>query len=497
MNDQFVLMLLAGARERRQKDGMTSTYCPTPPSRVDAAGASVQRWRAGLLGALSLTFACVALDNTKLVLAVPTLARAQFATSGAAAAALHWFAEANLVVYASLLLLGGALSERLGARRMLQIGLSCFTLGSLLSAFAGSVLGLYAGRVAVGLGAALMVPASLAAIEHLFGGPGRARAVAVWTGSFALAAALGPLLGGVVLERWGFPALMLINVPFALLALAAVSGLVPGSLPRRTAPVDVLGAVLGVAASVCTLSGLLGGQRGVTAALALGGGAALFSLLALWQRRARHPMLDPMLFRRPPFRWMLLVISLAYLAFSGSSFAVAQYLQVVRGHAPSTASLFNLPLSLSMLAGTLAAPRLFDRLGPARTLGVSLRLSFGGALGAAGACFVQSDVALCVALVPFAAGAGSAFASVTPLILELAPAERAGSAAAISETAFELGGVLGVALLGARLGTLSGPRGAGVALVSAALAFAVAAWIGRRGVGAPRDERVQRFVSIR
>jgi DHA2 family multidrug resistance protein-like MFS transporter len=477
---------------------MTSTYCPTPGSGCDAQSSGVPRWRAGALGALSLTFACVVLDNTKLVLAVPTLSRQAFATGGAAAAAVHWFVEANLVVYASLLLLGGALSERLGARRMLQVGLSCFIVGSLMSAAAGSVLALCAGRVAVGLGAALMVPASLAAVEHLFGGTERARAVAVWTGSFAVAAAIGPLLGGLALEARGFSALMLVNVPFAALALVGVSGLVPRALPRRAAPVDLLGAALGCAASVCTLAGLLDGRRGTAAALALAGGLALFGLLALWQRRTRHPMLDPKLFASLPFRSMLLVILLAYLAFSGSSFAVAQYLQVVRGHAPSTASLFNLPLSLSMLAGTLAAPRLFDRLGPARTLGVSLWLSLAGALGAAGACIGQSDILLCAALVPFAAGAGSAFASVTPLILELAPAERAGSAAAISETAFELGGVLGVALLGAQLGMRSGPRGASVALMTAALAFGVAALIGQRSASDRRWARAKRrLVSIR
>jgi MFS transporter, DHA2 family, multidrug resistance protein len=452
---------------------MTSSYCPSPTPVRREGGARRVLLRASLLGVLSLTFACVALDNAKLVLAVPTLAR-ELGASPSAAAAMHWIVEANLVVYASLLLLGGALCERLGARRMLLVGLSCFIAGSVLSAAAASTPILCAGRAWVGFGAALMVPASLAAVEHVFGGRERARAVAIWTASFAAAGAFGPLLGAVLLERWGWRALMLGNVPFALLAVAGVSGLVPASLPRRAAPLDLLGTALGLGASVFTLLGLLGGVELPEAAAAIGAGALAFGALLLWERRARHPMLDPALFRSPAFRRTLLAILLAYLAFSGSSFAIAQYLQVVRAHAPSVASLLNLPLPLGMLFGTLSAPQLSRRLGPLPALGLSLRVALGGAVLAAAACFVQSDLGLCVALVPFAAGAGSAFANATQTILSAAPPERAGSSAAISETAFELGGVLGIALLGTRLGAASGALGASLALTGGALALGVA-----------------------
>jgi MFS transporter, DHA2 family, multidrug resistance protein len=465
---------------RGHEPGMPSLYCPSPPPGCGEGAARSLASRASLLGVLSLSFACVALDNTKLVLAVPTLAREFGAASPASAAALHWIVEANLVVYASLLLLGGALSERLGARRMLRVGLSCFIAGSVVSAAAASTLGLCAGRVGVGVGAALMVPASLAAIEHVFGGEQRARAVAIWTASFAAAGALGPVLGAALLQRWGWRALMLGNVPFAVLAVAGVSGLVPRTLPRRAAPVDLLGTALGFGASVCTLVGLQAGVTWSLAAGALGAGAALFAALVLWQRRARHPMLDPALFHAPAFRLTLLVILLAYLAFSGSSFAIAQYLQVVRAHTPSVASLLNLPLPLAMLVGTLSAPQLSDRLGSGPALGMSLRVALAGAILVAGACFLQSDLGLCAALVPFAAGAGSAFANATQMILVSAPPERAGSAAAISETAFELGGVLGIALLGTRLGAASSDRGASLALMGAAVAFGVASMLGRR-----------------
>lgn len=459
---------------------MYSAYGPSPPPRSTEAATDRPRRSGPVLGALSLTFACVALDNTKLVLAVPTLAR-ELGASGAGAG-LAWVVEVSLVVYASLLLLGGALSERFGARRLLLVGLWCFSAGSVAAASAGSAFGLCAGRALSGLGAALMVPASLAAVQHLFAEQERARAVSIWTASFAAAGALGPLLGGLLLERWGWRAALLGTLPFALLAVAGVVELVPRALPRRAAPLDLLGTALGFGATVCLLWGLRGGDRGASSLVALGAAATLTVVLISWQSRTPHPMVDPALVRRPAFRRTLLVILLAYLAFSGTSFVIAQYLQVVRAHTPSHASLLNLPLPLALLAGTLAAPRLSQGLGQGRALGASLVLALGGALLVAGACWIESDLALCVALVPFAAGAGSAFPNATQIVLGAAPPERAGTAAAVSETAFELGGVLGIALLGSRVGAFSGTGGSGAALAVAGAAAALAgAWCIGRG----------------
>jgi DHA2 family multidrug resistance protein-like MFS transporter len=405
--------------------------------------------RLALLGALTLSFACVPLDNTQLALAVPSLVRELGAGSSSAAAAVKWIVEANLVVYAGSMLLGGSLSERFGPRRMLVIGLCIFGAGLIASALAPSAWALGAARALVGAGAALMTPASLAAIEHGFGSRERSRAVAIWTAGFAAAGAIGPVLGGVLLERWGWRAAMLGNLPFVGLALVGVIALVPKALPRRLAPLDLPGTGLGLVACVGLLVTLLGGigapMRSVAFAIGL---AALLGLWA-WQRRAAHPMLDPELFRRPAFRLALAVILLGYLAFAGLSFAVAQYLQVVRVYAPSAAGVLNLPLPLAMLAGTLLAPRWMSRHGAERALCLSLGSALLGALLVGAAGWARSDLGLCLALVPFAAGAGSAFANATVMVLGTAPPERAGSAAAISETSFEIGTVLGIGLLGA------------------------------------------------
>jgi MFS family permease len=454
--------------------------CVSPTPDFGGVGEPSARRSGGLLAALSLSFACVALDNSKLVLAVPTLARELGADSPARAAALRWTVEANLIVYASLLLLGGALSERFGARRSLLVGLGIFTFGSALAAAASSLPGLCAARALVGLGAALLVPASLAAIEHAFGGEGRARAVSIWTASFGAAAALGPVLGGLLLERWGWRAAMLGNLPFALLALVAVRELVSAGPQRREVPLDLLGAALGFGSTLCVMVALLGGVPTGAQALALAAGVAGYALLVKWQRRARHSMLAPELFRLPAVRGTLLVILLAYLAFSGLSFAVVQHLQRVREHTPAIASLLNLPLSLALLGGTLLAPWVMARAGAERALALGLGAALGGALLIGVACAVENDIALCAALVPFAAGAGSAFANATVCVLGAAPTNRAGSAAATSESAFELGGVLGIALLGTRLGSLPGAEGASAAALGAALALALALFVSRR-----------------
>jgi MFS transporter, DHA2 family, multidrug resistance protein len=391
---------------------------------------------AAVLGALALSFACVALDNSKLALAVPTLARALRATPGVGLD-VRWIVEANLVVYTALLLVGGAASERIGARRASMFGLGLFMAGSCAAAAAGSTLALFAARAVVGAGAALMTPASLAGIQQAFQGADRARAIAIWTASFAAAMALGPLIGGVLLERWGFSALMVSHVPLAALSLYGVFEFVPaGAAPER-------------------------------------------------QSGSRPPLGDPDPFERrlgllsiAPFRRALLVILLSYFAFSGLGFAIAQYWQVVRLHAPSAASLWNLPQPLALLAGTLAAPALMRRWGTSRALAGSLAVAFIGAVLVTVGAFLQSDLALCVALVPFAAGAGSAFPNATEAIASIAPPARAGTAAALSETAFELGGVLGIGALGTPFhGSSGAPAPAGAAAwagAAAALAFALA-----------------------
>ncbi len=466
---------------------MSTPLVPSPPSR--------RRERLFTLLVVSLAFACLSLDNTKLSAAVPTLIRAYGAD---AATLLKWVVEANLLVYASLLLLGGALSERFGPRRMLLLGLSVYGAGSLASAFAGSPELLLLTRGAMGIGGAFMTPATLATIKHTFPEDERARAVAAWTASFGIGAALGPVLSGVLLERGGLTAIMLVNLPVVGLAFVGALRCVPGNLPRRRVPLDLLGTLLAFSGTAALLFAILegsslggGGRRVLLSAFSA---ALVYGLLLAWERKAENPLLDPALFREPRFPSALLVILLAYLAFSGVSFVLAQYLQVARGHHAFEAGLLGVPLALAMLGGTLLAPIAMQRSSPERALLASLLSAGIGAALLALASSASNDLLLCAAEVPFGAGAGGAFANATEMIMGSVAKERAGTAAAVSEGAFELGGVLGIALLGSVLGSpLGSPLVYGESVTSAiwigvgavALAGAVAFRLLRRSSEAP------------
>jgi MFS family permease len=434
------------------------------------------RERLSTLLVVSLSFSCLSFDNTKLSAAVPTLARSYGEEAGTL---LKWVVEANLLVYASLLLLGGALSERFGPRRMLLLGLSLYGAGSLGSALAGSPEVLLVTRGSMGIGGALLTPATLATIKHTFPERERARAVAFWTASFGVGAALGPVLSGLLLERWGFPAIMLVNLPVVGLAWLGAHRFVPRSLPRRDVPLDLLGALLALSGTAALLFAILEGPslgwtgRHVVGALLVS--SVLYGCLFVWERRAENPLFEPALFRERRFRFALLVILLAYLSFSGLSFVLAQYLQIARGHGPLRAGLLGVPLAVSMLTGTLLAPLAMQRSSPERALLASLGSACAGAVLLALSSLLASDVLLCLAEIPLGAGAGAAFANTTEMVMGSVPERRAGTAAAISEGAFELGGVLGIALLGTALGSPLGDPGLYGESVTRAIWIGVAA----------------------
>jgi MFS family permease len=488
VNNPFDTTRFRPGAARAKRKGVSTDHAAGGPLEPRA------RWSALLV--VSLAFSCLSLDNTKLSAAVPTLARAYGEQAGTL---LKWVVEANLLVYASLLLLGGALSERFGPRRMLLLGLSLYGAGSLASALAGSAEILLVTRGAMGIGGALMTPATLATIKHTFPDQERARAVAVWTASFGVGAALGPVLAGLLLERWGFPAIMLVNLPVVGLAWIGALFFVPRALPRREVPLDLFGTLLALLGTAALLFAILEGPslgwsgRGVLGAVLAS--CLLYGGLFVWERSAKNPLFEPALLREPRFRFALLVILLAYLSFSGVSFVLPQYLQVARAHAPLHAGLLGVPLAISMLTGTLLAPLAMQRSGPERALLASLFTAFAGALLLVLSSVLSSDLLLCVAEIPFGAGAGSAFANTTEMVMGSVPERRAGTAAAISEGAFELGGVLGIALLGTALGSpLGEPRGygesvtraIGIGVAAIALAASVAWALARR----QRERRV-------
>ncbi|MET0792028.1 MAG: MFS transporter [Polyangiaceae bacterium] len=454
------------------------------------------RQKKWLLGAMSGCFACIALDNSKLVAALPTLARANQASPELQ----RWVVEASLLVYASLLLIGGSLSERFGPRRMLLGGLLGFALASLAGALSPSLSWLIAARALSGAATACVTPAALATIKHSFSETERPRALAIWTASFGIGAALGPVLAGMLVNHGGLSAVLLANLPLQALCLWASWRLVSADLPRRRLPLDWAGAALCLATAAALLFALLSGPTHgwlapevVSSAL----GSVLLAVFSfVWLRAARQPLFDLSLFGEVRVSRALFVILLGYFAFSGVSYVIAQDLQIARALSAWEAGLLSLPLASSMLCGTLAAPRSIARWGIERALSLSLMLASLGAVLLAFASSAESEVWLCLALVPFGAGCGDAFAIATELALGSVSHERAATAAAISESAFEFGGVLGVAVLSTVLGALSVTResvavnaphalGAGALSVSLALLVALSLSARRR-----KDERL-------
>ncbi len=405
-----------------------------------------------LLFVTSACFACVALDNAKLVAALPTLAR----TTEASPELQRWLVEASLLVYASLLLIGGSLSERFGPRRMLLLGLSGFALASLAGAVSPSLYWLIGARAACGASTACVTPAALATIKHSFADSERPRALAIWTASFGIGAALGPVLAGLLLRHDGLPCVLFANLPPLALCLWGTWHLVSADLPRRALPLDWLGALLCLVTAAGFLFALLSGPTHGWLAPEVVGSALGSGLLAVlsrrWLRRARHPLFDLGLLSERRVSRALLAILLGYFAFSGVSYVVAQYLQIARARSALDAGLLSLPLAGSLLLGTLAAPRASAYFGIARALHWSLVIGGLGAVLLASASSLENDAVLCFALLPFGAGSGNAFAIATELALGSVSHERAATAAALSESAFEFGGVLGVAVLSTLLG---------------------------------------------
>jgi len=324
-----------------------------------------------------------------------------------------------------------------------------------------------------------VTPATLATLKHSFDERERPTAIAVWTASFSIGAALGPVLAGLLVGHGGLPAVLLANVPPIVLCGWASLRLVPADLPRRDRPLDFRGAGLCLGAAAAALFAILSGPSHGWLSLQVlsSGGVALVCLLFArsWLERAPHPLLELSLFGAARFRQALLVIFISYFAFSGVSFVLAQYLQLARAKGALHSGLMSLPLTASMLVGTLLAPRLIRRWRAERALSVSLVSALVGASLLAAASHGQNDLLLCAALVPFGAGSGSAFATATELVLGSVSEQRAAIAAATSESAFEFGGVLGIAVLSTLLGSASLPPAQLAELVPRAFATAAVA----------------------
>ncbi|MEV0570037.1 MFS transporter [Dactylosporangium sp. NPDC050588] len=344
------------------------------------------------------------------------------------------------------------LADRIGRKRLLLLGAAGFGAASALAAFAPTAGWLIAARALLGVAGATVMPSTLSIIRDMFTDPRqRTRAVAVWSAGASGGAALGPLVGGALLEHYWWGSVFIINLPIMLLVLISVAVLVPESRNPEPGRFDPFSAALSIAAIVPLVWAV---KHFATSGIDLAGliavliGAAAAVVFVRRQRALRTPLIDVTLFTRPAFTGTVLASLVAVFAFSGLLFFFSQYLQLVRGYSPLQAGLRELPGTLASIAVVVVAVRVIARLGVGATLGASLLLTAAGFGLLALAEGFAGYLGLALALVLVGVGIGIAYTAATDAVLSAVPRERAGAASAISEMSYELGVALGIAVLG-------------------------------------------------
>lgn len=421
---------------------MTADTTATTP----LTGAGRREWTG--LAVLALPTLLLALDASVLYLALPRLS----ADLGADSTEQLWITDAYGFLIAGFLVTMGTLGDRVGRRRLLLIGASAFAVVSVAAAYAPNPPLLIAARALLGVAGATLMPSTLALISNMFRVPAqRAVAVGVWMSCFMGGMAVGPVIGGVLLESFWWGSAFLLGVPVMVLLLVTAPLLLPEYRDPRPGRLDLVSVALSLAAMLPVIYGLKElarhGWRPVPA-LAMVTGVLVGVAFIRRQRRLPDPLLDVRLFDNRTFTAALLLFLLNGLLMGGTFLLVSQWLQLVAGLAPLRAGLLLVPQAVAMIGATTLTPLLARRFRPGSVMAVGQVVTAAGFLLLTGA---DGDEALPVVLVAFVvASAGIALPSalVTDLIVGSAPPERAGSAASVSESSGELGIALGVATLG-------------------------------------------------
>ncbi|HXG71584.1 MAG TPA: MFS transporter [Gemmatimonadaceae bacterium] len=402
------------------------------------------------IGLAVLTLPCVLLsmDLTVLYLAIPSIS----ADLNPSSAQLLWIMDIYGFLIAGSLITMGTLGDRIGRRRLLLIGAGAFSAASTLAAFSTSAGMLIATRALLGVAGATLMPSTLALIRNMFlDERQRSTAISIWITSFMFGSAIGPLLGGVLLQRYSWGSVFLLGVPVMALLLILGPFLLPENRDPDAGKLDLLSAAMSLVGMLAVIYGIKrAAQDGfsVVTALAFVAGLAIVVAFVLRQRTLTHPLIDLELFRVPAFTASVITQLVVLVAMAGIYFYTVQYLQLVLGLSPLRAGLWLLPSTVAGIAGSLLAPMLARRVRPAVLMSAGLGLAAVGfamltQLGGASALAIMVG-----AFVIISVGINATMTVTTDLIIGVAPPERAGSAAAISETSSELGLALGIAIIG-------------------------------------------------
>ncbi|AKC69681.1 MFS transporter [Pandoraea oxalativorans] len=425
---------------------MSSLHTSTHPV-PHASGA--RRWL--VLAIVSVALLLIVIDMTVLYTALPRLTHDLAAT----ASAKLWIVNAYALVVSGLLLGMGTLGDRLGHKQLFLAGLVVFGVASLAAAFAPSANVLIVARGFLGVGAAMMMPATLSLIRLTFADPHeQALAIGIWASVASGGAAFGPIVGGALLEHFWWGSVFLINVPIVLIALPVAWWLIPKGGATSSQPWDWFGSLL-------FMVGLIGVTYAIKSAGKLApdwatvGVAVVVGVAFLWafvkrQQRSAHPLLDFALFRNPVFAGAVAAALMAAAALIGMQLVFSQRLQLTMGYSPLEAGWAGMPLSIAAFVAGPIAGRMLPRMGSARMLFISLMTS---AVGMAGYLILRdSGLALsALALATLGVGVGATMTAASSTIMQSAPPERAGMAASVEEVSYELGGALGVTFMGSLL----------------------------------------------
>jgi EmrB/QacA subfamily drug resistance transporter len=414
--------------------------------------ADPRRWK--ILGVLCACVLVTVLDGSIVNTALPVLA----GTLSATVSQLQWIVDSYLIVFSGTLLTAGTLGDRFGRKGALLGGLLVFGVASLLAGLCTTSSQLIAARSLMGLGAAFILPTTLSIITQVFPASERPTAIALWSAVTAVGVILGPVTGGLLLVSFHWGSIFLINLPIVVCALVATLVLVPGSKDPAAPPVDVPGNVLAMGALVSLLYGVIEAPlQGWSSAVTLGALALAFvqfAAFAAWELRARHPMLDLSYFRDARFSAASGAITLLSFALFGTLFVLTQNLQLVLAFSPLKAGACALPFAFALMMVAPQTPKLVTAFGP--------RLVVAGGLGLIGVGLVVGSRAsmetgyplLVTATMIMGAGMGAAMAPATESIMSALPPEKAGVGSAINDATREVGGAIGVAVLGSTLTTL-------------------------------------------
>jgi EmrB/QacA subfamily drug resistance transporter len=422
---------------------------------LDPEIAHRRRWITLLVLCISLIV--ITLDNTILNVALPTLSHPEADGGlGASASQLQWFVDSYVIVFAGLLLTAGSLGDRFGRYRALALGLAVFGVGSAMSAFATSSTMLIGTRSLMGLGGAFIMPSTLSIITNVFTDPAeRGKAIGIWAGVSALGIGLGPITGGFLLDHFWWGSVFIVNVPIVIVGLVLGYLFIPESRDPSKPHLDPVGAVLSIAGLTTVLWAVIEApDHGWTAPEIVAAFVAGFSILAgfmVWEIRSSHPMLDMRFFRNPRFSAASGAITLVFLALFGTLFLLTQYLQSVLGYSTVKAGAVLLPQAITLMIFAPLSNVWVQRLGnkvvvTTGLLLVTASLLLFNVLDADSTTGVVIAISMLLGL-----GMANIMAPATDSIMGSLPRAKAGVGSAMNDTTRQVGGAVGVAVLGSLL----------------------------------------------